>query len=264
MNTLAAHTNTFHGYPLEVALTGIVEAGYRHVELAAVRGWTEHVDVDADPAPTMSLLDQMGLTAIALSGHSDLTTPDGVSLAIRAIQWTEAAGLDLMTTAIGGHASQDEDLSSFLAGIGAIADAADRANVTVALEVHGEHMATGLQSRQLIEEINSEWIRIKYDTGNVEYYGGEKAVDDIHHALPYLVNVDAKDKLGGLGHWDFPPPGAGSIDWARLIQILHAGGYTGPVTVEIEFQGEPWPPPSEITAALALARNTLSPLLASE
>ena len=272
LNVIAAHTNTFHTYPLEVALAGIVEAGYQYVELSAVRGWTEHVDVDDDPAPTLSLLSDMGLSAVALSGHSDLTTAEGVSLAVRAIAWAQAAGLGLVTTAIGGHASQREDRATFMRSIGVIAEAAAAAGVTVALEVHGELMATGRQSAELVESIAqsiaaehgaaAERIKIKYDTGNVEYYGGRKAVDDIGHALPYLVNIDAKDKRGGIGVWDFPAPGEGSIDWPTLVGILQAASYDGPVTVEIEFQGEPWPSASEITRALKSARTTLEPLLA--
>ncbi len=47
-NALAGHTNSFHTYSREEALAGIAEAGYRSVELTAVEGWTEHVDLDAD------------------------------------------------------------------------------------------------------------------------------------------------------------------------------------------------------------------------
>ena len=39
-NPLAGHTNTYHTYSFDEALGGIAEAGYRHVELSAVPGWT--------------------------------------------------------------------------------------------------------------------------------------------------------------------------------------------------------------------------------
>ena len=47
-NALAGHTNSYHTHTAEEALAGIAEAGYRTVELTAVEGWTEHVDLDAD------------------------------------------------------------------------------------------------------------------------------------------------------------------------------------------------------------------------
>src|SRR5271156_2111688 len=46
-NRLGGHTNSYHTYSLEEALEGIAAAGYAFVELSAVRGWTEHVPLDA-------------------------------------------------------------------------------------------------------------------------------------------------------------------------------------------------------------------------
>src|SRR5205823_2137750 len=47
-NPLAGHTNSYHTYSHDEALAGIAGAGFKHVELSAVPGWTEHVDLDAD------------------------------------------------------------------------------------------------------------------------------------------------------------------------------------------------------------------------
>ena len=47
-NRLAGHTNSYHTYSLDEALEGIAAAGYKFVELTAVRGWTEHVPLSAD------------------------------------------------------------------------------------------------------------------------------------------------------------------------------------------------------------------------
>ena len=49
-NPLAGHTNSYHTYSHEEALAGIAAAGFRYVELTAVPGWTEHVDL-AVPRP---------------------------------------------------------------------------------------------------------------------------------------------------------------------------------------------------------------------
>lgn len=38
----------YHTYSLEEALEGIAAAGFHYVELSAVRGWTEHVPLEAD------------------------------------------------------------------------------------------------------------------------------------------------------------------------------------------------------------------------
>ena len=254
---LTGHTNSYHTYGFDDALDGIAAAGYDLVELSAVGGWTEHVRLTDDPVGVRRRVEAAGLKANALSMHSDLTTSEGVAYGIDGVRWAADYGLDLVTTAIGGHAGKEESEQDFLALVGDLAAAAEQAGVTVALEIHGDLMATGEATKPLIERIGSPAIRVKYDTANVEFYGGRRAVDDIRHVLPYLVNLDMKDKIGGAGEWNFPPPGGGTIDFAELLLILDEAGYAGPMAVEIEFQGEPWPPLEEVTAAMRSAREHL-------
>ena len=58
---LAGHTNSYHTYSFDEALGGIAEAGYRGVELSAVPGWTDHVDLDASPEVVRAKLGEHGL-----------------------------------------------------------------------------------------------------------------------------------------------------------------------------------------------------------
>ncbi len=68
-NRLAATTTCYLPYALEDALSGLAEAGYRHVELTAIRGICEHVPLDAD-AKALGRIERMlnhyGLTPVAL------------------------------------------------------------------------------------------------------------------------------------------------------------------------------------------------------
>ena len=257
---LAGHTNSYHTYTLEQALAGIAEAGYCAVELTAVEGWTEHVDLAADTAGLRARLDHYGLEPVVLSGHSDLTTPEGRDYGIKAIRWCHDYGISVMNTAVGGHSSQEENELAFLANLGALAAVADECGVDVALEIHGDIMATGAKTLPLLQRIGHERIKVCYDTANCEFYGDTRAVDDIGTMIPYLANVHLKDKRGGAGVWDFPEPGGGTVDFAGLIAQLEAAGYAGPLSVEVEFQGEPWPPLAEVDAAMARAYAHLSAL----
>jgi sugar phosphate isomerase/epimerase len=259
-NALAGHTNSFHTYSREEALAGIAEAGYRSVELTAVEGWTEHVDLDADTGELRSRLAHYGLEAVVLSGHSDLTTADGLAYGIKAVQWCADYGLPVMNTAIGGHSSQDEDESAFLANIEALADAGEEAGVDIALEIHGDIMASGAKTLPLLARIAHPRVKVAYDTGNCEFYGDVKAVDDIATMIPYMANVHLKDKRGGKGVWDFPEPGAGTVDFGSILRQLDEAGYSGPLSVEIEFQGEPWPPLAEVDACMKRACAHLNAL----
>ena len=141
---------------------------------------------------------------MSLSGHSDLTTADGLAHGIKAVEWAAEYGLPIVNTAVGGHQSADENESAFLANIGAMADAADAAGVVVALEIHGDIMASSDVTIPLLEKIGRDSVKVNYDTANVEFYSGDKAVDDLPKITPYLAHVHLKDTTGGKGNWNFP------------------------------------------------------------
>lgn len=257
---LAGHTNSYHTYTLDEALAGIAEAGYAGVELSAVPGWTEHVVLDDDPAELRAKLAHHGLTPVSLSGHSDLTTKEGLDHGIKAVRWAADYGLPIVNTAIGGHWSEDEDESAFMGNIDELAGVAEAAGVIVALEIHGDIMASGAKTKPLLERIGRESIRVNYDTANCEFYGDVTAVEDLPAIAAHLAHVHLKDKVGGAREWDFPAPGEGHIDFAGVLQALADAGYTGPCSVEIEFKGEPWPPLDEVNRAMTSAYRHLGSL----
>jgi sugar phosphate isomerase/epimerase len=259
-NQLAGHTNSYHTYGFDDALEGIAGAGYRYVELSAVPGWTEHVDLDCPPNEVRQKLDRHGLEAVSLSAHSDLTTREGLDHGIKGVQWAAAYGIPIVNTAVGGHQSADENEAAFLDNAQQLADAADATGVVVALEIHGDIMASSDVTIPLMEKIGRDSIRVNYDTANVEFYSGHKATDDLPKITPYLAHVHLKETAGGKGVWDFGAIGSGIVDFARVLQILRDAGYDGPYSVEIEFQGEPWPPLEEVNRAMRESREHLKTL----
>jgi sugar phosphate isomerase/epimerase len=258
-NPLAGHTNTYHTYGLDESLEGIAGAGYKHVELSAVPGWTEHVELNGSDELRRKL-EGYGLTPVSLSAHSDLTTREGLEHGVKAVRWAADYGIPIVNTAIGGHASQDEDERAFLQNIAELADAAEQAGVVVALEIHGDIMASGAKTLPLLKRIGRDSIKVNYDTANVEFYGGERAVDDLERVARHCAHVHLKDTTGGKGVWNFPALGTGTVDFARVLEILERAGYTGPFSVELEFQGEPWPSLADVNEAMRRSYQHLSGL----
>ena len=254
MNPLAGHTGSYATHANEDALAGIAAAGFHHVELAHVPGAVEHVDVHKDPAEVKARLDHYGLEAVSISGHSNLTTPEGLEHGLAVVRWADKFGLPIVNTAVGGHAPDvDESESAFLANIGTLADAAQ--------EIHGDLMASGERSIPLLDRIVHDAVGVNYDTANVEYYAGVAAVDDLPAIADRVAHVHLKDARGGKGNWDFPAIGQGHVDFERVLAILRDAGYSGPYSVEIEFTGElPWPPVAEVDEAMRESYATLSAL----
>lgn len=257
---IAGHTNSYHTHTLNEALEGIAAAGFKYVELSAVEGWTEHVPLDAsagDVADLKARLARLGLTPLSLSGHSDLTTAHGLEVGRKAIELCNRLGIPLMNTAIGGHYSEDENKDAFMNNVHELADYAALHHITVGLEVHGDIMASGALSVLLMQEIGRANVGINYDTANCIFYGGVQAVDDLRVTAPYLVHVHLKDKIGGKKEWNFPAIGEGEVDFAAIFALLEEIGYSGPLSVEIEFQGEPFPSLEEVNRSMAVSYRTL-------
>jgi L-ribulose-5-phosphate 3-epimerase len=259
-NRLGGHTNSYHTYSLEEALKGIAAAGYRYVELTAVRGWTEHVPLDADAKALggiQRMLNSLGLVSLSLSGHSDLTTKDGLELGLLAVDLCERMGIGIMNTAIGGHYSEKEDEAAFMGNIHRLADYAAARDIRLGIEIHGEITKSGAAAIAVLGRIGRDNVLINYDTANVEFYGGVTAVADLPAALPKLVHCHLKDKRGEGRIWDFPAIGEGHVDFKSVLGILERGGFTGPLSVEIEFKGDPWPPLAEVNRAMKASRDKL-------
>lgn len=256
---LAASTNSYHSYSLEEALAGIAAAGFTSVELTSVPGWTEHVlrdSTDADLEAVQALLDRYGLTAVSFSGHSDLVSDEGVAQFRKAINIAKKLGITKITTSTGGHdassaGSLEEQRVAFLERFGPLADEAAAAGIELCLETHGGLLATGEISKALIADIGRPNVGINYDPGNVIFYGGVRPEDDLPGSVDKVSHMHVKDQIGGPGVWNFPQTGTGDVDFAALFKTLDEAGFDGPCSIEVEFQGEPWPPLEEVNRVMA-------------
>ena len=256
---LAASTNSYHTYSLAEALDGISRAGFASVELSSVPGWTEHVRRGADDEEVQRIKDLLAryrLIPISLSGHSDLVSDEGVGEFRQALDLCRALGIDTITTSTGGHADTsggglDQQRAAFLARIGPLADEAAADGITVCLETHGGLLATGAMTADLIRRIGKPNVGINYDPGNVIFYGDTRPEQDVHTAVDLIKHVHVKDQIGGVGVWNFPTIGTGEIDYPTIFAALDAAGFAGPCSIELEFQGEPWPPLEDVNRAMA-------------
>ncbi len=262
---LAVSTNSYHSYTHEQALAGIAAAGFTSVELSSVPGWTEHVlrdSTDDDLARVAELLRQHGLDAISLSGHSDLASDAGIEEFRKSLTIAHKLGIRYVTTSTGGHDASsegtvEEQRVAFLNRIRPLADEAAANGIQICLETHGGVSATGAMAAELVQEIDRPNVGINYDTANVIFYGKVRPETDIKAAAPFINHLHIKDQIGGPGVWNFPQIGTGEIDFVPIFAALDEVGFTGPCSIEMEFQGEPWPPLSEVETALRNSREFL-------
>jgi len=245
---IGATTSCYTGFKLNDALRGISKAGLNYVELSAMfnpcdtkADIAEHVVpekmTDDDIKSLKDMLKQYSLLPMSISGHSDLVESEGVEAIKRRIDLAQKIGAEIVNTKAGDPSSETE-VRSFYRNMDELAEYAADKGIIVALETSGVFFSNGKEAARILKKINSEYIRLNYDTANVIYYVDTRPEDDIEYAIDYLVHVHVKDKRGGKGVYDFPALGEGNINFAKIFDILSRHSYKGPFSIEIEFDGK--------------------------
>jgi L-ribulose-5-phosphate 3-epimerase len=231
----------FKPYSLEEALRGLAEAGFENVEIGAVKGFLEHLDPDAPQVDeARRLLDRYGLRCVSMSGHAPLHEELGRTRLRNVLQAGKELGIGVLNTFTGDAESKDER-ERFVEGARALADEAQAAGIRLCIETDSNLLPTAQAGVELFEEIDRDWIQINYDPGNVVYYTGARPEDDIKCGLGRIGHVHLKDKRGGKGVLDFPPLGEGELDIQGILRDLKESGFSGPVSMEIEFVDYEYP-----------------------
>ena len=239
-NIISVSTNTYHGFSVDEALEGIASAGFKYIELTAVRGWTEHV------MPTMpekelvrieNKIKQLGLTCIALSGHCNLTDADRLNDFRENMELAHRLGCKYIISSTGeAHFGKGETFTDdiLIKNIKSIVPDLEKYDLKLGLEIHGEY-GTGESMYRLCKGVGSDRVGINYDTANVVFYGGRIPNEDIKTCVDGINYVHLKDKVGLNNVWNFPAVGSGDLDLTGFMDYIYANGYTGPCSIEIEF-----------------------------
>ncbi len=235
---LAVSTNTYHNFSLDDALKGISRAGFGYLELACVRGWTEHFVLQGFTEKDVKKLQEkcalFNLTISSVSGHSDLSQPEGFDNLKKAIDLAVLVGAKVVNT---GTVEKESDLPEFYKLIPDLGNYALNKGVKVGLEIHGDVLKNGRAAKEIMEKINHPAIGINYDTGNCIFYGNSLPEDDMIHCLPWIIHIHLKDKIGGYKVWNFPTLGEGEVDFKKIFSLLKEKQIDVPISVEIEYSG---------------------------
>ena len=241
-NLLLAHTNSYHGFSLKEAIKGIAAAGFKHVEISAVKGWTEHVMPDMNDTELggiKKLLSDHGITAVGLSAHCNLMDAGRLYDFRSSIELAAKLGCKYIVSSTGeAHFGEEENISDdeLIRNIRSLLPPLERHGITLVIETHGEVYGTGQSLYAIMQEIDSELVGINFDTANCIYWGGAKTMDDIKTCADRVKYVHLKDKLGSKQReWNFPGVGNGDLPLREFIEYMGKNGYEGPYSVEIEY-----------------------------
>lgn len=237
---IGVNTNCYHGYSVEDAIDGIQAAGFRYIELTATKGWTEHVFPDKSFSELLLIKNKLrkaGLTPFAMSGHCNLMDKERIQDFVMNIHLAAFYGCRYIVSSIGeAHFGDNSVVSNREAAqnMKALIPYLKEYNMKLVLETHGEH-GTGAIMKEIVDLVDSEWVSINYDTGNVIFYGKADIKQDLAVCIDKVDYIHLKDKKGECGEWNFPAIGTGCIDFPMVFDFLEKSGNHSPLSIEIEF-----------------------------
>lgn len=242
-NIISVSTNTYHGFSTDEALEGIAAAGFKYVELTAVKGWTEHVMPGFPEDEFIKVekkLKDLGLTCIALSGHCNLMDAERLNDFRENIKLAHRFGCKYIISSAGeAHFGKGESFTDevLIRNIKSIVPDLEKYDLCLGIEVHGAY-GTGESLYRIYKGVGSDRVGINYDTANVVFYGGQIPNIEIRNCVDGINYMHLKDKVGIDKVWNFPAIGSGDLDLTGLMNYVDANGYTGPFSIEIEFTEE--------------------------
>src|SRR5262245_23732902 len=231
---LGCNTVLFGGADLATALTHLAWAGYRYVELAAIKGMCEHLRVDAGPAhvgEVRRLLADHGLEATAI----EAATTDPARLE-QILALAAELGVPIVHIGSGGVSGDEESARQAIAHIGELARLAGRYGVRLAVKPHvGQAIYNGATALRLIDEVRESALGLNFDPSHL-FRANEEPQEVARRWGKHIVTSHFRDcasREQKVGPPDTQVPGRGIVVIPATLQALDEVGYAGPLNLEV-------------------------------
>jgi sugar phosphate isomerase/epimerase len=202
-----------------------------------------------------------------------------------------ALSIPCVTTFVGRDTTRSvrENLALAGAALRPLVDHAGERGVKLAVEncpMEGWHPdgypANLAYSPELWEWAVSLGFHLNYDPSHLLWLGIEPVhslrahLDKVVHvqAKDTQIDTDARTRYGifgktverrdpaDAGWWRYRVPGLGDVDWRRVVDLLHEGGYSG--VVAVEHEDPVWSGSEQrVKRGLQIAHRTLQPFVAA-
>jgi sugar phosphate isomerase/epimerase len=275
---LGVMAGMYRSVPLDDAIKRIRTAGYRYISMAASHGG------DVVYAPQLSKAERTAMLRrirnlgvepfLSLGGFGgDPQTADGLQKYIAQLDLCADYEIPIMVGAGPWYykkfpnipkreAEWQEEVSRFYAGLEKALRHAESLRVTIALKPHTGITARGRDCLQVLKRMQSPWLKIAWDAGNISYYEGVYPDPDLPDLAPQVRAVCIKDHLGLRGDGNFPVPGQGNVDHDLMFRTLFAAGFNGPLAIERgDGRDSNKVAPDVVDQRLTAANKYLAPLL---
>ncbi len=260
MIKLGVNSVLFGGSDFATAARHVKLCGYDGIEISAIAGMCEHLVLDrweeqAD-AVRQAARDN-GLELLSM----EVASLDEARLE-KAFAAGQAIGIPIINVGPGGKANEPGSLEQSVATLTPRAARAAHYGVTLCCKAHvGSAIFNTPTTLAAMRAIGAASFGIDMDPSHI-WRGGEEPAAALRQVLPRVRHVHIRDCKGRQPSPGTPPLqacGRGDIDLAAYCEVLVAGGYHGPVCLEVI--GAQSLPLAETTAIAAESYGYLNAIL---
>jgi sugar phosphate isomerase/epimerase len=234
MIKLGVNTVLYKDYSLRETVENLKKIGYDGFEISAIAGMCEHLNLDDwknQVNEIKEICDEFQMPILATEVAT--TDPDRLRLAFEA---AAGIGIPVVNIGPGGKADVEEDLVNAIKHINMLAEMAESYGVTLCVKAHvGASVYNTPTTLRMMEAIKNPFFGVDMDPSHI-FRAGEEPEEAIAAVLPAVKHVHIRDCVGRQQSPGLPMQqicGVGDINLRGYFEALVAGGYDGPVNLEV-------------------------------
>lgn len=234
MVKLGVNSVLYAGFDFATACRHIKMAGYDGVEISAIKGMCEHLELDRwreQAAELRQIVSDSGLEFLSM----EEAALDEDRL-IRAFEAGASIGIPIINIGPGGKSDIEEDFQRQTDLMAKMAEKAEEFGVTLCCKAHvGASVYNTPTTLRAIEKIANPAFGVDMDPSHI-YRAGENPAEALKPVLPRVRHIHIRDCKGRGPSPGAPPDqacGRGDIDLMAYCRVMVEGGYEGPVCLEV-------------------------------
>ena len=240
MIKLGANSVLFAGYDLETAMQHIAWAGYDGVELSAISGMCEHLELDSYQTQVGRIRDlaekhELELLAMEEAGLEE-------ERLLKAFDAAAALGIPVVNVGPGGQSDVQEDFLRQVDVIAGMSEKAHERGVVLCCKAHvGACIYDTPTTLRAMEQITSDGFGVDMDPSHI-FRAGENPVEALGAVIGRVKHVHIRDcpssEATGPGAPELQACGRGRIDLFGYVEVLHRAGIDVSANLEIIGAGD--------------------------
>jgi len=234
MIKLGVNSVLFKGYSFREAAEAIKNAGYDGLEISAIKGMCEHLDLDnwkAQKNEIKSVMEEFNLEMLS----TEVASLDEERL-MKAFEAGAEIGIPIINIGPGGKSDDEESLKASLEKIAKMSEKASEFGVILCVKAHvGASIYNTPTTLKAIDYIKSDNFGIDMDPSHI-YRAGELPEEALHkviHKVRHIHIRDCKGRGPSPGEPKLQTCGRGDINLFGYFKAMVDAKYDGPVCLEV-------------------------------